>query len=165
MSWHAVATRPREEAVVVRHLVRQGFEPWLPQFRMTRRHARRVEFAAAPLFPGYLFVALDAERQPWRSVNGTRGVRHLICQGDRPAIVPDAFIDELRSRRDAGGFVVLPQPELRPGDRVRFRGGPFAAQVATILRVGEGDRVWLLMELLGRPVTTAARREDIVAAA
>lgn len=26
---------------------------------------------------------------PWRSVNGTFGVSHLVCQGDQPAPVPD----------------------------------------------------------------------------
>jgi hypothetical protein len=33
------------------------------------------------------------------------------------------------------------------------------------LRAGDGDRVWLLLDILGRAVTTAASRRDVVAAA
>jgi transcriptional antiterminator RfaH len=158
VSWYAVSTRAHQETRAAQHLIRQGYEIWLPQTRRARRHARRVDMSPAALFPGYLFVAFD-------SINGTCGVQRLICRGDQPVVVPQGFMDELRARRDSEGFIALPEPEFRTGDIVRLREGAFADHVATILRFEGRDRVWLLMDVLGRPVMTAAPREDIVAAA
>ncbi len=158
MSWYAVSTRPHQESRAAQHLGRQGFDVWLPQFRKTRRHARRIETVAAALFPGYLFVGFDPARQPWRSINGT-------CGGESPVAVPDSFIAELWARRSADGFLAAPEADLHAGDRVRFRDGPFAECVAKILRLDEGCRVWLLLDLLGQSVTTTVARDDIVAAA
>ncbi|HTI87441.1 MAG TPA: transcriptional activator RfaH [Alphaproteobacteria bacterium] len=165
MSWYAVSTRAHQEARAAQHLARQGFEVWLPQIRKTRRHARRTEIAPVALFPGYLFVVLDPVRRPWRAINGTCGVQRLICRGDRPVAVPEGFIDELHARQDAEGFIPLPETEFRTGDVVRLRDGPFVEHVATILRVEGRDRVWLLLDVLGRRVMTGASCEDIVAAA
>jgi transcriptional antiterminator RfaH len=165
MPWFAVNTKPHCEARAARHLARQGFAPWLPEVRTTRCHARKTETVATALFPGYLFVAFDPDARPWHAINGTVGVRRLISQGDRPLPVPDAFMDELRARQGADGFFAIPADVLRPGDRVRFRAGPFADSVGTLLKADDNDRVWLLLDILGRVVTTAASRRDIVAAA
>jgi transcriptional antiterminator RfaH len=165
VSWYAVSTRAHQETRAAQHLARQGYAVWLPQTRKTRRHARRTDVAAAALFPGYLFIAFDPARQPWRAINGTCGVQRLICRGDRPVAVPQGFMDELRARRDTEGFIALPEGEFRAGDVVRLREGAFADHVATILRFEGRHRVWLLMHVLGRPVMTGAPREDIVAAA
>ena len=56
------------------NLKRQGFEAFCPRFRKTRRHARRIDQVLAPVFPGYIFVHFDRERNQWRAVNGTHGV-------------------------------------------------------------------------------------------
>lgn len=165
MPWFAVNTRPRCEAHAARHLARQGFAPWLPEVRATRRHARKTETIATALFPGYLFVGFDPAVQPWRAINGTVGVRRLVSQGDRPLPVPDAFINELRGRQGADGFFAIATGDLRPGDQVRFRAGPFTDCVGTLLRVEGRDRVCLLFGILGRAITATAPREDIVAAA
>jgi transcriptional antiterminator RfaH len=165
MAWYAVSTRAHGESRAAIHLKRQGFEAWLPLIRKTRRHARRIETIEAPLFPGYLFVAFDASQQPWRAINGTFGVRRLICQGDLPIPVPDSFFVELRSRCEVDGFFSLPADELRPGTLVQFRSGPFTEQVATLLRLSDNERIWLLLDLLGRPVTVMASRQDVVAVA
>ena len=70
------------------HLARQGFETYLPRYLKRRRHARRVEMLPAPLFPRYLFVAIDMATQRWRSISSTIGVTQLVCAGDVPAPVP-----------------------------------------------------------------------------
>ncbi|MGD9769432.1 MAG: transcription termination/antitermination NusG family protein, partial [Pseudolabrys sp.] len=56
--WYAVQSQPNAENKAVAHLARQGFETYLPRYLKRRRHARRVETVAAPLFPRYLLVAI-----------------------------------------------------------------------------------------------------------
>ena len=61
---------------------RQGYETYLPRYLKRRRHARKVDFAAKPLFPRYMFVAIDMATQRWRSVQSTIGVSRLVTNGD-----------------------------------------------------------------------------------
>src|SRR5918992_5789986 len=109
--WYLAQTKPRAEAKASLNLCRQGFEIYLPRYLKQRRHARRVEPVTAPLFPGYVFVAIDIKTQRWLSIDSTFGVTRLVRDGDRPAAVPLAIIAGLKSREDAKGFVALdPRP-------------------------------------------------------
>ena len=56
--WYVVHTQPQGESRAKANLERQGYEVYLPRCRKWRRHARRAEIVAAPLFPRYLFVRL-----------------------------------------------------------------------------------------------------------
>ena len=103
--WYVVQTHPHAEAKAVWHLRRQAFETYLPRYLKKRRHARRVDSVAAPLFPCYLFVAVDMTTQRWRSIRSTIGVTRLVSDGDRPAAVPVGVLDALKRREDANGLV------------------------------------------------------------
>lgn len=157
--WYVVSTQPHGEARAEANLVRQGFETWLPRFAKERRHARKVDTVLKALFPGYLFVRLDPETMRWRSINGTVGVRHIIVHDERPARLPDNFVESLKARTGPDGLVAPPDEEtLAPGMRVRLTGGPFADQIATLVRLADRERVALLLSLLGREVTTTVPR-------
>ncbi len=107
--WYVVQTQANAENKAVAHLRRQGFATYLPRYLKRRRHARRVDTVAAPLFPRYLFVEIDMAIQRWRSIYSTVGVSRLVCNGDCPVPVPDAVISSLRSRENASGFVQFDQ--------------------------------------------------------
>ena len=61
--WYVVQTQVNGEVKAAQNLLRQGFEIYLPRYLKRRRHARKVDFAAKPLFPRYLFVAIDVAAQ------------------------------------------------------------------------------------------------------
>jgi len=153
--WCAVQTQPNREALAALNLDRQGFEVFFPRRLRTVRHARRLQHRLVGYFPGYLFVRLNAATDPWRSVNGTFGVRNLVMCGDRPARAPDALIDFLRDHAGADGFIKSLQ-DFAPGDRVKVLSGPFADVIGTLERVEGAGRVRILMELIGgrAPVVT-----------
>ncbi len=151
--WYVVQTQPHCEAKAVWHLARQGFETYLPRYQKRRRHARRVETVTAPLFPRYLFVSIDRAVQRWRSIQSTVGVSRLVCNGDDPAAVADGVVAGLRRREDAHGFVRLEQgPRFAPGDQVRIVDGVFASCLGLFEAVSDGERVAVLLDLLGRKV-------------
>ncbi len=102
--WYVVQTQPHAEAKAAAHLIRQGYTIYLPRYLKQRRHARRVEVVAAPLFPRYLFVAVDHMTQRWRSIQSTLGVSHLVCNGEEPATISAGVIGELQSREDERGL-------------------------------------------------------------
>src|SRR3546814_6737532 len=84
--WYVAQTQAQGEERARLNLERQGFRTYLPRYRRERRHARRRDVVKAPLFPGYIFIELDLEQSPWRSINGTFGVTRLVCHADTPEI-------------------------------------------------------------------------------
>jgi transcriptional antiterminator RfaH len=120
---------------------------------------------AAPLFPRYLFVAVDLNAQRWRSIYSTIGVARLVCNGDDPAAVPDAVVGALKNREDARGFIKLEtRPGFRPGERVRVLDGAFSSCLGLFEGMADRDRIAILLDLLGRKVRVVLDA-DLVAAA
>src|SRR6202007_1436909 len=102
-----VQTQVHAETKAATHLARQGYPIYLPRYLKRRRHARRIDTVAAPLFPRYLFVSIDRAVQRWRSIQSTIGVSRLVCNGDDPAAIADGLIDGLKRREDEHGFIGL----------------------------------------------------------
>ncbi|KAB2938998.1 MAG: transcriptional activator RfaH [Hyphomicrobium sp.] len=164
--WYVVSTQPYQEARAELNLRRQGYEPWLPKLLRERRHARRVDMTKAPLFPGYLFVALDPRVQKWRAINSTFGVRQILCHGDRPRPVEQGFVEALKETSDDAGVVALPNADaFALGQPLRLLAGPFANSIGTLLRLADKDRVALLLDLFGREVQITVSRRNVIAAA
>jgi transcriptional antiterminator RfaH len=163
--WYVVQTHARGEHKAAAHLTRQAFEVYLPRHLKRRRHARRTETVAAPLFPRYLFVRIDVGAQRWRSIQSTIGVARLVCQGEHPLPVHPRVIDDLKRGEDARGFVVLNErPQFAPGDRVRIVDGAFGAQLGLYEGMTGDERVAVLLELLGRKVRVKLDVDLITAA-
>jgi transcriptional antiterminator RfaH len=163
--WYVVQTQPHAEAKAAAHLRRQGFDVHLPRYLKRRRHARRVEMVAAPLFPRYMFVAVDLAVQRWRVIQSTIGISRLVCNGDSPAVVPEGIIKDLKCREDELGFVKLERrPRFAPGDKIRVLDGVFSACLGLFEGVTDGERVAILLDLLGRKVRVVLDGELVTAA-
>jgi len=101
--WYVAQTHPHAETKASLHLQRQGFGIYLPRYLKQRRHARRVDTIAAPLFPRYLFISLDSVNDNWMPIRSTRGVGKIVRFNEHPLPVDDRIIDEIRRRlRDQG---------------------------------------------------------------
>ncbi|TNE32881.1 MAG: transcriptional activator RfaH [Alphaproteobacteria bacterium] len=158
--WFLAQLKPNCANIARRNLERQGFEIFLPFEVETRLHGRRQAFAKVPLFPGYLFLALDPETSPWRKVNSTLGIARLVSFGTHPAPVPYHIIDELMRRCDAAGRLIE-LPKICPGDQVRITGGPLSSFVAQVERIEPNKRVWLLMDIMGGKTQVTVAQADV----
>jgi len=151
--WYIAQTQPHSETKASLHLGRQGFDFYLPQYLKKRRHARRVETIAAPLYPGYIFVAFDYRVQRWRSIHSTVGISRLLCHGDQLAPVPEGIVEELKRREDDRGLIQLERrARFHPGDAVRVVAGAFSECLGLYESTDERERVAILLNLLGRKV-------------
>jgi transcriptional antiterminator RfaH len=162
--WYVVQTRPHAERKAAEHLVRQGFEAYLPRFLKRRRHARRVEKVAAPLFPRYLFVSVDVTTQRWLSIRSTIGVATLVCNGNVPAEIPEAVIQGLRAREMSGLVTLEQRRRFTLGDPVRVIDGAFANCLGLYEDTPAQDRVAILLDLLGRKVRVVIDDLSVAAA-
>jgi transcriptional antiterminator RfaH len=165
LRWYVVQTHINAEAKAAAHLALQGFGLYLPRYLKRRSHARKVDTVARPLFPRYLFVAMDVAAQRWRSIQSTIGVSHLVCRGVTPVSVDDSVVDALKAREDESGFVRLERRSpFSPGDRVRVVDGAFVDSIALVEGVTDRERVSILLEFLGRKVRVLVGAELIAAA-
>jgi transcriptional antiterminator RfaH len=163
--WFVVQTQVNGEAKAAENLRRQGYQTYLPRYLKRRRHARKVDFVAKPLFPRYMFVAVEMGTQRWRSIQSTSGVSRLVTNGDEPAAVPERVVRALTAREDAKGFVKLDAaPAFAEGDKVRVLSGAFKDNAGLFNGMADHDRVSILLEMLGRKVRVVLDA-DLVAAA
>jgi transcriptional antiterminator RfaH len=151
--WYVVNTKAREEPKASFNLKRQGFNSYLPQYKKTRRHARRIDTVLAPLFPKYLFIEFDLDLERWSSINSTAGVKKLIMFGSLPATLPSELVEEIRTREDVEGVVSLNQYlKIKQGDQVTINSGAFREHSGIFECQDDDKRIIILLKLMGRDV-------------
>jgi transcription antitermination factor NusG len=145
--WYVASVRLGFEDRAEANLVRQGFYVWTPRQVRVVRHARRRQEKSVPFFPGYVFLRLDIDRQRWRSVNGTLGVRSLIMTGERPLPCPEGLVEGLQALTDRNG-TFSSAARMESGDAIRVVAGPLAEVVGTLLHLDGAGRARVLVKLL-----------------
>ena len=163
--WYVVHTKPNEEVRASHHLARQGFSVYLPRYAKTRRHARKIDTVLRPLFPRYLFIALDLARDRWRSIQSTFGVVGLVILAELPAPLPSGAVEAIKARESAEGHVRLGLAlGLGIGSRVKLLDGVFADHGGVLDRIADERRIAVLLQLLGRQVRVLVGAESVTAA-
>jgi len=163
--WYVVQSQPNAEFKAIAHLNRQGFVTYVPRYLKRRRHARRIDAIAAPLFPRYLFVTIDTTIQRWRLINSTIGVSRLVCNAEEPAPVTDNVVKALRQSEDENGLIHLPaRPRFAAGEKVLIADGAFIGCIGLFEGMRDIERVSVLLDLLGRKVRVVLDAELISAA-
>lgn len=164
MRWYVAYTQPGRESLAAGQLSAQGFKTYLPQYRKTIRHARKVKNISTPLFPRYLFVKIDLDRNRWRSVNNTRGISYLLTMGDEPSAVPSGIVEEIQSRESSEKLIELETYiPYGPGDSLEITAGALSRQVGNFIRVDTDQRIVMLLQLLGRELEVRLQSEDVQA--
>jgi len=147
--WFILQFKPNAHHQAVKNLNRQGFEVFLPFLDTTSRKASRFISTAQPLFPGYMFIRFDKTKSGWQKINNTYGVSRLITFNSILRSIPNVFIDDMMKRYDLSGKL-LPIKKLKKGDQVKILKGPFANFIACIEEYEKDQRIWILMDLMGR---------------
>lgn len=161
LSWYAAQLKPNSEAIARRNLLQQGVGVFAPFEVVTERRGSRLAKVNKSLFPGYLFVSFDREAMRWRTINSTYGVSRLVAFGNEgPTEVPGTLISALRQRCDQDGRLIA-APQFENGDQVRLINGPFADFVGTIDELNAEQRIWVLLDVLGKGTRVAVKPTDL----
>ena len=159
-SWFLAQVKPNCANIADRNLKRQGFKTFLPLKEETLQRKGKFVTATQPLFPGYIFVAFNAARGLWRTVNSTYGVTRLVSFGKEPAAVPLDLISQLLLHCDTKGKL-LPSKLLKTGDQVTLTKGPFANFIAEVEKIASDRRVYVLMEIMGGQTRVAVGTDQL----
>ena len=105
------------------------------------------------MFPRYMFVSLDPKVDQWRAIRSTVGVSHLICQGNNPIPVPFGVVEDIKAREDENGLISLNVGvNFKPGDSVEVTHGPMADHLGIFDSTDDQERVFILLNIMGRTV-------------
>ena len=161
--YYVVQTRPQKESTAAYELKNQGFKTFFPVIRTPRplQKGKVVPPRLSPLFPKYLFVQLDLDLDPWRSINGTRGVVRVMCMDEyRPSPVPSLAMTRLL---DAGEIIDADTAGLpfNLGDTVEFTDGSMKGRQGLVQACAE-NRVTLLLDLLGRQTMVHCEPKSLI---
>jgi transcriptional antiterminator RfaH len=156
--WTVVNVETGREAVADQGIAKLGYVVYVPRFSNKQRDKRKHRawhHVLRPLFPGYLFVKLSPDLDPWIGIEAVRGVVSVVKAGDKPGRVPDLLIEKLRDA-EPKNFKAFRNvgDDLVEGTRLRVTEGPFADQVVRFVSaVGDMDsdaRIVALLDLFGR---------------
>lgn len=144
--WYVVQTNHLEEHLAASELRKRDFQPLLPlvwrdpphrDANAARRHRKPAIGRLVVAYPHYLFVLFDVQRDPWRRIYGTPGVRRLFSASpESPTPVPQAAMDRMLSRLSKLGAEPPPYaPGIIPdGAVVRIISGPIEGHEAVCVR-------------------------------
>ena len=159
VEWMVALTQPQSWRLALLHLERQGFAPYAPRIRTITAKGGMKKTIEQPMFGRYIFIQLHSG---WRAVTGTRGIAQLLMwEEDRPAIISDRVINEIKSREDKKGCVTV--SKIKKGQRVTIQSGSLIGQIGVYNGLSASGREAVLLNLLGRVVPVSLAASDSLA--
>ena len=159
-NWFLVQFKHKCHFIAERNLKAQGYHTFLPiEERVLYRYGKKIA-TKTPLFPGYLFVEFSLALDNWSGIRSTFGVSKLISQNDKPQIIPQSIMHGLISRCDENGML-LPPKNMNKGDKIVVRNSAFSKFISTIDQIDSKNRIWVLVNILGRQSRVQVRSEQI----
>jgi transcriptional antiterminator RfaH len=149
--WCIITTGPRAEDLAHQSLLALGFDAFLPRVNVPlKQHT-----VSRPLFPGYLFAAIDTSLPDWGDIYRARGVDNVLKGpgATLPDTIPLSAIEAIRAHCDRVNTVVadIRYSLISAGVQVAITDGVFIDQRGVCLWSSH-QRVRLMLDVLGTVV-------------
>ncbi len=144
--WYLVQSKPGQSERAAQELENQGYEVFFPTIEVEKIKKGHRVHQTEPMFPGYVFIELSELSSNWRPIRSTRGVLRLVSFGNKPAVVPDEVVEQLRVQKRLEPTTT----SLTPDQPIRLEDGPFKHLNAIFIEYDGEQRAFLLLELLGK---------------
>ena len=131
----------------------ESYLPWLP--------GARSSTPAHPLFPGYLFARITPDSDDLLRIRSVPGVAYLLPRASTPVLLPDLFIESIRTHERA--LHTGPRgPVFQRGDRVVVVSGPFKWTEGLFDRsLSASGRVRILLNLVHGAVAVQIEAREL----
>lgn len=149
--WYAVYTRPRFEKQVLKGLLDQGIDAYLPLIKTMRQWSDRKKMVEIPLFSSYVFVHID--RRFYDQVLQTHGVVKYITFEGKAATIPPDQIDNLKIIVNSNEKVETTWETRRKGDKVIVTAGSLKGLRGELITDGDRKRVLVRIDSIDQNLT------------
>jgi len=159
-SWYLLRCKSQQYERAQWHLENQGFTSFAPTHRVEKKRSGVRKVVSEPLFPGYLFVALDMREDRVSAIRSTRGVLGFVRFGGYPTRIPGEVIDQIKARC-SDHEAAEPEPLYQKGTPVEVTKGPFAGLPAVFDTHDGEERCFILLDMMGKQQRLQVSEEDI----
>ena len=147
-SWIVARNKPNQDKIALINLERQNFEFFQPKFKTMSRIRNNFKEIIKPVFPGYIFIAINLEERNWHKINNTRGISSILLFGNEIPLIHYKLIEELKHRISLDN-ILEPANPFEVGMNTEITIGPFAQLIGKIDEIDTDQRIWILLDILG----------------
>jgi transcriptional antiterminator RfaH len=145
--WYPVYTRSRAEKKAHEELNRKGILSYLPLKKTVKQWSDRKKIVEEPLIKSYLFAYISAKE--YAEVLMTNGVARFIYFSSQIASIPDQQINDLKLLLATDADLELIDYDIKPGERVLIKAGPFKGIIAELVSAQNKQRIILRLQNMG----------------
>ncbi|MCX2492566.1 UpxY family transcription antiterminator [Pedobacter sp. PF22-3] len=145
--WYPVYTHSRAEKKANGELNRKGIQTYLPLRKAVKQWSDRKKIVEEPLIKSYLFVYISARE--YAEVLMTNGIARFIYFANRIASIPEQQIDDLKLLLATDADLELIDYDIKPGESVLIKAGPFKGIRAELVSVHNKKRIILRLQDMG----------------
>ena len=148
--WYLVYTKPRAENTGVKNIKNQGYEVFFPQIVYEKLGSKKEKLKIEPMFPRYLFIKLNKEKDNWITIKSTVGISHLVLFGNELAKVPNQIIESLKKIVDQNEIFRqrISISAYKKGDKIKVKKGIMRGREAIFLSQKSKERVKVLLDII-----------------
>lgn len=159
--WYTIHTKPRQEIIAELNINGFGIETFYPKIKMNKIIRRKKRDLVLPLFPGYIFAYFNLATH-YKMVHYANGVHKVVSFGDLPPTpIGEDIINAIKARMKEG-YVNLEPVNLKTGDIVEIKDGPFEGLSAIFEReISNKERVVLLLKILSHQTHIVIDRQKV----
>ena len=152
--WYVVKTKPKQERRASLNLRNQNFNVISPFIKN--------KISCEPLFPSYIFVSFDINKNLWPKINNSYGVLKLLGFNGIPKKLNVNFIYYLNEIIDKDGYVNKKFFNFKTDQNVQINDGPFKGFFAKIINKLSNERVKLMIDFFERKTTITIKEDDLL---
>ena len=159
-SWIIAKHKPNQYKIALINLERQNYEFFQPTFKTISRRQNKFKEIIKPVFPGYIFIAINLEENNWHKINNTKGISNIIVFGNNIPLIKYELIQELKYRFSSDN---IPKADnlFIIGMNAIFSDGPFAHLIGKISELDDNQRIWILLDILGTQTRVSINRLNL----
>ena len=158
--WTPVRTKPRQEKKLAEYCEANSVIYYLPLIRSIKRYNKRSVEHQVPMFPGYVFCALNEEGYRLLLSSGTIVYRIGVNEISEKKLIKDliALLDfETLARQQD----VVVRPEIAEGTLITITKGPFRGVSGIVEKRKDETMITVNVEILGQSVSAAIDIGDV----
>ena len=159
-SWIVARNKPNQDKTALINLERQNFEVFQPTFKTISRTRNKFKEIIKPVFPGYIFIAINLEENNWHKINNTRGISSIILFGNEIPLIHSELIEALKHRFVIDNFSKTADT-FKVGMNAEITNGPFAQLIGKIEEINAGQRIWILLDVLGTQTRVSVNKLNL----
>ena len=152
--WYLIKTKPKQEKIAIANLQNQNYHVYCP--------SAKINSKVVVLFPGYLFIYLDATTENFSPIRSTKGVSNFVRFGLNYAKISNKIIDFIKYNEIDTTKKIKKLNDFKVGDKVEITEGVFKNYVAIFQSLKSDERVLLLINLMGQQQSIKIKKKSII---